>query len=150
MIVCNLLKWLEFPPLGDDRGSLVALEGNKTIPFDIKRVYYLFGTAKDITRGLHAHLALKQVMLCVTGSCKILLDDGVVRESVFLDSPTKGLLVESLVWREMSEFSSDCVLLVIASEHYDEADYIRNYEVFKKTVEIDTLAARTEKHKWNE
>ncbi|MDB4263145.1 FdtA/QdtA family cupin domain-containing protein [Porticoccaceae bacterium] len=132
MIVDNLIKWLDFPPLGDDRGSLVALEGNKTIPFEIKRVYYLFGTANDVTRGLHAHLALKQVLLCVTGSCKVLLDDGVVRESVFLDSPTKGLLVNSLVWREMSQFSSDCVLLVIASEHYDETDYIRCYERFKK------------------
>jgi hypothetical protein len=71
-------------------------------------------------------------MLCVTGSCKILLDDGVVRESVVLDSPTKGLLVESLVWREMSQFSPDCVLLVIASEIYDESDYIRNYEEFRR------------------
>ncbi len=132
MIMGNLIKWLDFPPLVDDRGSLVALEGNKSIPFEIKRVYYLFGTANDVTRGLHAHLALKQVLLCVTGSCKVLLDDGVVRESVFLDSPTKGLLVNSLVWREMSQFSSDCVLLVIASEHYDETDYIRCYERFKK------------------
>ena len=73
-------------------------------------------------------------MLCVTGNCKILLDDGVSRESVVLDSPTKGLLVESLVWREMSYFSSDCVLLVIASEHYDESDYIRDYEKFKNLV----------------
>jgi dTDP-4-dehydrorhamnose 3,5-epimerase-like enzyme len=133
--VGNLLKWVDFPSLGDDRGSLVALEGNETIPFDIKRVYYLFGTRKDVTRGLHAHLALKQVLLCVAGSCKVLLDDGFVKESVFLDSPSKGLLVESLVWREMSEFSDDCVLLVVASEHYDEADYIRNYQDFKNIVE---------------
>lgn len=128
----RLIKWVEFPPLGDDRGSLVALEANENIPFDIKRVYYLFSTKQDITRGLHAHIALKQVMLCITGSCKILLDDGVVKESVVLDSPIRGLLVESLIWREMSEFSADCVLLVIASEHYDESDYIRNYSVFKK------------------
>ena len=139
MIMGNLIQWLDFPPLGDDRGSLVALESNTTIPFDIKRVYYIFGTKKNVTRGLHAHLALNQVLLCVKGSCKILLDDGVVRESVFLDSPTKGLLVESLVWREMSEFSADCVLLVIASELYDEEDYIRNYALFKKTVELDRL-----------
>ena len=128
----KLVRWVEFLPLGDDRGSLVALEADETIPFDIKRVYYLFGTKQDVTRGLHVHLALKQVMLCVTGSCKILLDDGVVRESVVLDSPTKGLLVESLVWREMSHFSPDCVLLVIASEHYDESDYIRDYDNFKR------------------
>ena len=128
----RLIKWLEFPPLGDDRGSLVALEANVTIPFDIKRVYYLFGTKQDVTRGLHAHLALKQVMVCITGSCEILLDDGKNRESVWLDSPTKGLLVKGLVWREMSRFSSDCVLLVIASERYDESDYIRDYDAFKK------------------
>ena len=134
MRVGNLVKWLDFPALGDDRGSLVALEGNETIPFEIKRVYYLFGTKNDVTRGLHAHLALKQVLLCVTGSCKIQLDDGFVRESVFLNSPIKGLLVESLVWRQMIQFSSDCVLLVIASEHYDETDYIRDYAKFKKLV----------------
>jgi len=132
MNIGNLIKWLDFPPLGDNRGSLVALESNKTIPFDIKRVYYLFGTKQDVTRGLHAHLALKQVMLCVTGSCKVLLDDGVARETVTLDSPTKGLLVEGLLWREMSQFSPDCVLLVIASEHYDESDYIRDYDKFRR------------------
>lgn len=132
--MADLVKWLDFPPLGDERGSLVALEANETVPFEIKRVYYLFGTKNGVTRGLHAHLDLKQVLLCVTGSCKILLDDGVVRQSVLLDSPTKGLLVESLVWREMSEFSSDCVLLVLASHHYDETDYIRNYDDFKRGI----------------
>lgn len=130
----SILRWLDFPPLGDDRGSLVALEGRGTIPFPIKRVYYLFRTKQDITRGMHAHLSLKQVMLCVTGSCKILLDNGVVKESTVLNSPTKGLLVEGLVWREMSQFSPNCVLLVIASEHFDETDYIRDYEDFKRMV----------------
>tara|TARA_B100001250_G_scaffold43882_1_gene34531 strand:- start:1221 stop:1625 length:405 start_codon:yes stop_codon:yes gene_type:complete len=130
----RLIKWIEFPPLGDDRGSLVALESDKSIPFNIKRIYYIFGTKQNITRGKHAHFSLKQVLLCVTGSCKILLDDGDVRESVILNSPTKGLLIESFVWREMSQFSSDCVLLVVASEHYDESDYIRDYDKFKRQV----------------
>jgi len=130
----RLIKWIDFPPLGDDRGSLVAIERNKTITFDVKRVYYIFGTKKDVTRGLHAHLALKQVLICITGSCEILLDDGKNRESVWLDSPTRGLLVEDLVWREMSNFSADCVLLVIASEIYDESDYIRDYEEFQRLV----------------
>jgi len=128
----DLIKWLEFPYLGDGRGGLVALEGGKTIPFKIQRVYYLFGTERGATRGLHAHLELKQVLICVTGHCKVLLDDGVESETVILDSPNKGLLVSGLVWREMSEFSSDCVLLVIADQHYDEADYIRSYDRFKK------------------
>ncbi len=130
----NLVKLIDFPPLGDDRGSLVALEANKTVPFDIKRVYYIFGTKPGVARGLHAHKALKQVAVCVTGSCRMLLDNGQNKEEILLDSPTKGLLIEGLVWREMYEFTPDCVLLVLASEHYDEADYIRDYEDFLKVV----------------
>ena len=83
---------------------------------------------------MHAHRNLKQVMLCITGSCKIMLDDGKRRESVWLNSPVRGLLIENLVWREMSNFSPDCVLLVLASELYSEEDYIRNYETFKSLV----------------
>ncbi|SFC14107.1 dTDP-4-dehydrorhamnose 3,5-epimerase [Marinospirillum celere] len=128
----SLLKLIEFPPLGDDRGSLVALEANKTVPFDIKRVYYIFGTKEGVARGFHAHKALKQVAVCVTGSCRIVLDDGCQKEEVLLDSPVNGLLIENMVWREMHDFTLDCVLLVLASEHYDEADYIRNYDDFLK------------------
>lgn len=132
----NLVKLIEFPPLGDDRGSLVALEANKTVPFDIKRVYYIFGTKQCVARGFHAHKALKQVAVCVTGSCRMLLDDGQNKEEVLLDTPTKGLVIEDLVWREMHDFTPDCVLLVLASEHYDEADYIRDYDDFLKVVGV--------------
>jgi dTDP-4-dehydrorhamnose 3,5-epimerase-like enzyme len=132
--VNNLVKWVELPTMGDDRGSLVALEAGSTIPFEIRRVYYLFATKKNVTRGLHAHLKLKQVLVCVSGCCQILLDDGDVRESVILESPSKGLLVQGLIWRELAQFSSNCVLLVLASEHYDESDYIRSYEDFKEAV----------------
>jgi dTDP-4-dehydrorhamnose 3,5-epimerase-like enzyme len=132
----NLVKLIDFPPLGDDRGSLVALEANKTVPFEIKRVYYIFGTKQGVARGFHAHKALKQVAVCVTGSCRMLLDDGQNKEEVLLDSPTKGLVIEDLVWREMHDFTSDCVLLVLASEHYDEADYIRDYDDFLKVVGV--------------
>ena len=130
----NLVKLINFPPLGDDRGSLVALEANKIVPFDIKRVYYIFGTRSGVARGFHAHKALKQVAVCVAGSCRMLLDDGQKKEEVLLDSPMKGLLIEDLVWREMHDFTPDCVLLVLASEHYDEADYIRDYDDFVKVV----------------
>ena len=130
----NLVRMIHFPPLGDDRGSLVALEAHKTIPFDIRRVYYIFGTQAGVARGFHAHKALKQVAVCVTGSCRMLLDNGKQKEEVWLDSPTKGLLIEGLVWREMHDFTPDCVLLVLASEHYDEADYIRCHEDFLKVV----------------
>lgn len=130
----NLVKFVEFPPLGDDRGSLVALEALKTVPFDIKRVYYIFGTKAGVARGFHAHKNLKQVAVCVTGSCRMILDNGQERKEILLDSPTRGLLIEDLVWREMHDFSPDCVLLVLASEHYDETDYIRDYDGFLREV----------------
>ena len=126
----SLVQLIDFPPLGDDRGSLVALEANKSIPFDIKRVYYIFGTEQGVARGFHAHKELKQVAVCVTGRCRMVLDDGKHREEVWLGSPTKGILIEDMIWREMHDFSEDCVLLVLASEHYDESDYIRDYEQF--------------------
>lgn len=132
----SLLQFVEFPPLGDDRGSLVALEGGGSIPFNIKRVYYIFGTQAGVARGFHAHKNLKQVAVCVTGKCRMLLDNGIMREETWLDSPTKGLVIGDLVWREMHDFSNDCVLLVIASEHYDESDYIRDYDAFLKLVRV--------------
>ena len=130
----SLIQWAHFPPLGDDRGSLVALEAEKTVPFGIKRVYYIFGTQQGVARGFHAHHNLKQVAVCVTGKCRMILDDGKNSEEAWLDSPTKGLLIGYLIWREMHDFSEDCVLLVLASEHYDEADYIRDYDAFIKIV----------------
>ena len=126
----SLVQWIHFPPLGDDRGSLVALEGEKTVPFAIQRVYYLFGTQLGVSRGFHAHHKLQQVAVCVKGRCRMLLDDGQKREEVWLDSSTKGISLPPMVWHEMHEFSPDCVMLVLASEHYDEKDYIRNYENF--------------------
>jgi dTDP-4-dehydrorhamnose 3,5-epimerase-like enzyme len=126
----ELVQWIEFPSLGDDRGSLVALEGNKTIPFDIERVYYIFGTQSGVYRGFHAHKALKQVAVCITGRCRMLLANGTEEAEVWLDFPTRGIVIEEMVWHEMHDFSPDCVLLVMASEHYDESDYIRNYEDF--------------------
>jgi len=128
----SLIQHVHFPPLGDNRGSLVSLEALKTVPFDVKRVYYIFGTKAGVSRGFHAHRALQQVAVCVTGRCRMVLDDGHRREDVWLDSPTKGLLIGELVWREMHDFSPDCVLLVLASQHYDETDYIRSYDEFKK------------------
>ena len=132
----SLIKFIDFPALGDERGSLVALEAEKTVPFPIKRVYYIFGTNAGVSRGFHAHKKLQQVALCITGKCRMILDDGRQRNEVWLDSPNKGLIIEDLVWREMHDFSEDCVLLVLASEHYDEADYIRDYDKFKNQVTL--------------
>lgn len=119
---------------GDSRGQLVALEENKEIPFDIKRVYYIYDTLSGVRRGFHAHKKLKQLLICVHGSCKILLDDGKEKENVVLDKPFEGIFIESNMWREMYDFSPDAVLLVLASEVYDEADYIRNYDKFLEYV----------------
>ena len=128
----SLIKTINFQPLGDERGSLVALESNKNVPFDIKRVYYIFDTKEGVSRGFHAHRNLKQVVVCVTGSCRFVLDNGKSREEIILDSAATGLVIEDLTWREMHDFSQDCVLLVLASEYYDEADYIRDYQKFLK------------------
>lgn len=126
----SLIQIINFPINGDDRGSLIAVENNKEIPFKIKRIYYIFNTQKNVSRGFHAHKKLKQVTICVKGKCRIVLDDGKNQESVWLDSPEKGLLIQDLTWREMHDFSDDCVLLVLASELYNESDYIRNYDEF--------------------
>lgn len=126
----SLIKTVSFKSLGDDRGSLVALEGNKSVPFDIKRAYYIFDTKEGVSRGYHAHRNLKQVAVCVTGSCRFVLDDGFHQEEIILDGSTKGLVIEGLIWREMHDFTPDCVLMVLASEHYDESDYIRDYQAF--------------------
>jgi len=108
--------------------------GNKSVPFDIKRVYYIFGTKEGVSRGFHAHRNLKQVAICVTGSCRFVLDNDKQREEVVLDKSTIGLLIDNLTWREMYDFSPDCVLMVLASEYYDESDYIRDYQEFLKAV----------------
>lgn len=129
-----MIKVLDFRVLGDDRGSLISLEEQYNIPFDIKRVYYIYDTKSDISRGYHAHKNLEQVAICVKGSCRIVLDDGKSKESIVLDSPDKGLYINNNKWREMHDFSKDCVLLVLASDIYDESDYIRDYEEFLRLV----------------
>lgn len=126
----TLANFIAFQSKGDDRGSLVALESHKKIPFEIKRVYYIFDTKSGVVRGLHAHKNLSQVMVCLKGSCRIVLDNGCTKEQVVLDSPDKGLLIDSMIWREMHDFSADCLLLILASEHYAESDYIRDYDDF--------------------
>lgn len=132
----SLINILNFSVINDNRGSLISLESTTNIPFDIKRVYYLFDTKNDVSRGFHAHKKLKQIAVCVSGSCRFVLDNGKEKETVVLDNPSIGLLIEDMTWREMYDFSKDCVLMVLASELYDEDDYIRSYEEFKKKAVI--------------
>ena len=117
---------------GDERGRLVAIEGLSDWPFAIARVYYVYGTTPGTTRGHHAHRALNQLAVAVAGSCTMLLDDGASKVSVRLDDPAVGLTLGSMIWREMSDFSEDCVLMVLADAAYDEADYIRDHDDFLK------------------
>lgn len=129
----SLIQWIDFPQQIDSYGSVVTeLEGNNTVPFKIQRVYYIFDTKLGEARGFHAHRNLKQVAICIVGKCRMILDNGNERVETWLDSPTNGLLIDGLVWREMHDFSEDCILLVLASEHYDESDYIRDYDEFLK------------------
>lgn len=121
---------INFETLGDERGSLIAIEEGYNTPFDIKRVYYIFNTKKGVIRGYHAHIKLKQIAIVMKGSCTFVLDDGNKREKILLNNPNQGLLIDGLMWREMHDFSDNCVLVVLASEHYDESDYIRDYQEF--------------------
>lgn len=124
-----------FQQHGDERGQLVALEEFKDIPFEIKRVYYMYDTGEGVHRGFHAHKSLEQILICIHGSCKILLDNGEEQKVVSLEKPYEGLYIANDMWREMYDFSSDAVLLVLASDYYDEKDYIRDYDAFLKSVE---------------
>lgn len=121
---------IDFKIRGDERGSLVALESAAEVPFEIKRVYYIFGTQKNVVRGHHAHRKLKQIIFCPHGSCDFILDDGKERRTLRLGSPNRGLYLKSNIWREFTNFSEGCVVMVLASEHYDETDYIRDYQTF--------------------
>lgn len=129
----KIVKYM-FEPHGDDRGQLVAVQELKDIPFQIKRVYYIYDTVAGVVRGRHAHMKLQQILVCVHGSCKVMLDDGYERQEVCLIKPNEGLYITNSVWREMYDFSSDAVLMVLASEYYDEADYIRDYDEFLRYV----------------
>lgn len=129
----SLIRMVELPAFGDGRGDLVSIEAGIHIPFAIQRVYCLYNLG-DHPRGMHAHRQLQQLAFCVHGSCRFVLDDGMIKEDVVLSEPSKGLLIGNLIWREMHDFTDDCVIMVLASEHYDESDYIRNYEVFLDVV----------------
>jgi dTDP-4-dehydrorhamnose 3,5-epimerase-like enzyme len=124
------IRTLDFNVLGDERGLLISLEENKNIPFEIKRVYYIFDTKKGVRRGFHAHKKLNQVAICVSGSCKFLLDNGNQKEHIVLDKSNIGLVIKDMIWHEMYDFSENCVLMILADDFYGEDDYIRDYNKF--------------------
>ena len=123
---------------GDERGSLVPIEAGATVPFDIKRVYTVYGTKDGVSRGFHAHIHLQQLVVAVHGACTMVLDDGRERRLVRLNRPDEGLTIGAMVWHEMQDFTPDCVLMVLADAPYNEADYIRDYERFRTLAEAAT------------
>ena len=129
-------KLIEFTQKGDERGHLVIVEGNQDIPFDIKRVFYIYGSDKNVVRGKHANYRTEFMLINVAGTSKVRVDDGTCEKVFELNRPHMGIYLPKLVWKDMYDFSEDSVLLVLASEHYDASEYIRDYdsylEVMKK------------------
>ena len=124
---------IEFKEFGDERGNLVVAEGGgKDIPFDIKRVFYISGSDSEVVRGMHANRKTQFVLINVAGSSDVMVDDGNNKEIIHLDKPRMALFLDTMVWKEMYNFSPDSVLMCLASEHYDETEYIRNYDEFIK------------------
>ena len=128
MSICKLYNWTN---LGDNRGSLVALDKISGLPFEIRRIYYIFDTKPGIARGFHAHRKLHQVAICISGSFTMVLDNGLERANIDMTSSLVGIDLPPMLWHEMHTFSDDCIILVVASDYYDEDDYIRDYGQFK-------------------
>lgn len=120
--------------MGDERGSLIAFEENHNVPFDIKRVFYIYGTQEDVPRGQHSHHKTKQLLIAVNGGCKVTMNDGKNKKTYVLNKPNVGLFQDALVWGTMHDFTEDCILMVFADTYYEETDYIRDYEQFLEEV----------------
>lgn len=132
----NEVKMVEFPQRGDERGHLVIVEGNQDIPFEIKRVFYIYGSDKDVVRGQHANRKAQFVLINVAGTSKIKVKDGEGNEAIFcLNRPHTGVYLPTMLWKDMYDFSEDSVLLVLASEHYDSDEYIRDYDAFVEEIQ---------------
>ena len=123
---------IDLRKIHDIRGNLTPIEGGADIPFDIKRIYYLYDVPSGESRGAHAHKELQQLIIAANGSFTITLDDGKNKKAFMLNRPYQGLYVVPGIWRDLDDFSSGAVLLCLASEHYDAADYIRDYDEFLK------------------
>ena len=139
MNVINMAQMLELSQKGDERGHLVIVEGKQDIPFDIKRIFYIYGSDKDIVRGQHANRKSEFVLINVAGTSKVKVLDGKGNEAVYsLNRPHTGVYLPKMVWKDMYDFSEDSVLLCLASEHYDAGEYIRNYDEFEKIINEET------------
>lgn len=135
--MAEICKVLNFKDLGDERGKLVVVEGEKDIPFDIKRVFYIYGSDPDIRRGQHANLESEFVLINVSGKSKVWVTNGKEEQIIDLDVPMKGVYLPKMVWKDMYDFSSDSVLLVLASTHYNGTEYIRDYDNYLKLMGVN-------------
>lgn len=126
------VRRIDFPIVHEPRGNLSFIEGGRHVPFDIKRVYYLYDVPGGAVRGGHAHRTINQVIIALSGSFDVVLDDGRTREKVSLNRSYFGLLLPNMIWRELENFSSGAVCMVLASDFYDEGEYIRDYEEFRR------------------
>ncbi len=125
---------IEFNDLGDERGKLVVIEGNESIPFEIKRVFYIYGSDPDVIRGQHANRESEFVLIKVAGTSKVRITDGSEEFIVELSRPMTGVYIPKMVWKDMYDFSRDSVLLVLASTHYDGKEYIRDYDEYIREI----------------
>lgn len=131
----NKVQMLEFPQNGDTRGQLVVVEGMRDVPFEIKRVFYIYGSDSDVVRGQHANRKTEFVLINVSGKSKVKVKDGEGNEAIYcLNRPHTGIYLPTMVWKDMYDFSEDSVLLVLASEHYDNSEYIRDYNQFVEEI----------------
>ena len=140
MNIVTLAQMLEFQQKGDDRGHLVIVEGLKDIPFEIKRIFYIYGSDKDVVRGNHANRLSEFVLINVAGKSKVCVKDGKGNEAVYsLNRPHTGIYLPRMIWKDMYDFSEDSVLLCLASTAYDSKEYIRDYDEFVKIVNSNTI-----------
>ena len=129
---------IQFAELGDERGKMVVIEGGRAIPFDIKRVFYIYGADSSVVRGQHANRESEFVLINVAGKSKVRVTDGTEEGIVALNTPMMGVYISKMIWKEMYDFSSDSVLLALASTHYDDGEYIRDYEEYLKIMKENT------------
>lgn len=136
MAIQDKIKIIEFPDLGDERGNLVVVEGETSIPFQIRRAFYIYGSDDTVIRGRHANRESQFVLINVSGTSKVRVDDGMEEYVVELNRPRMGLYIPAMLWKDMYDFSADSVLLVLASTHYDGSEYIRDYDDYLKEIGV--------------
>lgn len=132
----ELCRLLDFKDLGDERGKLVVIEGEHDIPFEIKRVFYIYGSDPNVVRGQHANKQSEFVLVNVSGKSKVRVTDGVSEYIVELNKPMQGIYIPKMIWKDMYDFSPDSVLLVITNTHYNKEEYIRDYNEYLKIMGI--------------